>query len=207
MKKLDASILRKLKVLRAYEVATSKMAYPSGNSSRTQDTSSQRVVKRGPGRKSGSPPSNHEAFATMGDVPLYRNPDEARRERRKQMSEKIPTPSEVAKIRARVVVCRLCESCNDTGWYGDNGPGIKHNREYHECDQCTEAERNRRKDYRTLFHLVQADLDAFLSLIDELAGEAAGLTADIPEGEEGQSYNALLLRLAAFAPERGTEAK
>lgn len=29
-----------------------------------------------------------------------------------------------------------CECCKDTGYYGDNGPGIKGNREYHRCDQC-----------------------------------------------------------------------
>lgn len=29
-----------------------------------------------------------------------------------------------------------CKSCNDTGWYGDNGPGIKGNSEYMPCDQC-----------------------------------------------------------------------
>ena len=38
-----------------------------------------------------------------------------------------------------------CEACNDTGWYGDNGPGISGNREYHECDCCTPVERARRK--------------------------------------------------------------
>ena len=27
-----------------------------------------------------------------------------------------------------------CESCHDTGWYGDNGPGIKGNREYIRCE-------------------------------------------------------------------------
>ena len=29
-----------------------------------------------------------------------------------------------------------CEVCRDTGWYGDNGPGLRGNREYHPCDQC-----------------------------------------------------------------------
>ena len=29
-----------------------------------------------------------------------------------------------------------CETCRDTGYYGDNGPGIKGNGEYHRCDQC-----------------------------------------------------------------------
>ena len=27
-----------------------------------------------------------------------------------------------------------CEDCNDTGWYGDNGPGIKGNKEYGKCE-------------------------------------------------------------------------
>jgi len=27
-----------------------------------------------------------------------------------------------------------CELCNDTGWYGDNGPGIAGNREYIPCE-------------------------------------------------------------------------
>jgi len=34
-----------------------------------------------------------------------------------------------------------CPACNDTGWYGDNGPGIKGNKEYIPCDQCTAFER------------------------------------------------------------------
>ncbi len=27
-----------------------------------------------------------------------------------------------------------CETCRDTGWYGDNGPGRRGNREYVPCD-------------------------------------------------------------------------
>jgi hypothetical protein len=27
-----------------------------------------------------------------------------------------------------------CEMCNNTGWYGDNGPGIAGNREYNRCE-------------------------------------------------------------------------
>lgn len=27
-----------------------------------------------------------------------------------------------------------CEACNDTGWYGDNGPGIPGNSEFHRCE-------------------------------------------------------------------------
>ena len=30
-----------------------------------------------------------------------------------------------------------CELCQDTGWYGDNGPGIKGNREYVRCECVT----------------------------------------------------------------------
>ena len=29
-----------------------------------------------------------------------------------------------------------CECCRGTGYYGDSGPGIRGNREYHTCDQC-----------------------------------------------------------------------
>jgi hypothetical protein len=31
---------------------------------------------------------------------------------------------------------KVCEMCHDTGYYGDNGPGISRNNEYHECDHC-----------------------------------------------------------------------
>lgn len=29
-----------------------------------------------------------------------------------------------------------CEYCRGAGWYGDNGPGVRGNKEYHKCDQC-----------------------------------------------------------------------
>lgn len=29
-----------------------------------------------------------------------------------------------------------CELCNGSGWYGDNGPGIRGNREYVPCEHC-----------------------------------------------------------------------
>jgi methylphosphotriester-DNA--protein-cysteine methyltransferase len=29
-----------------------------------------------------------------------------------------------------------CELCAGSGWYGDNGPGIKGNREYVPCERC-----------------------------------------------------------------------
>ena len=29
-----------------------------------------------------------------------------------------------------------CEFCDDTGYYGDNGPGIAGNTEWHPCDEC-----------------------------------------------------------------------
>lgn len=28
----------------------------------------------------------------------------------------------------------ICEMCQGTGFYGDNGPGIKFNREWQECE-------------------------------------------------------------------------
>jgi len=32
-----------------------------------------------------------------------------------------------------------CEECRGTGWYGDNGPGVIGNREFHRCDSCEGA--------------------------------------------------------------------
>jgi len=29
-----------------------------------------------------------------------------------------------------------CELCKGTGWYGDNGPGIRGNTEYVPCEKC-----------------------------------------------------------------------
>src|SRR5574343_1477547 len=29
-----------------------------------------------------------------------------------------------------------CELCNGTGWYGDNGPGIRSNGQYVPCENC-----------------------------------------------------------------------
>lgn len=29
-----------------------------------------------------------------------------------------------------------CEHCHDTGYVGDNGPGLEGNREVQPCDQC-----------------------------------------------------------------------
>jgi len=34
----------------------------------------------------------------------------------------------------------MCEICKGTGWYGDNGPGIKGNREYLPCE-CRSVQR------------------------------------------------------------------
>jgi hypothetical protein len=31
---------------------------------------------------------------------------------------------------------KKCDTCGGTGWYGDNGPGIRGNREYQPCDVC-----------------------------------------------------------------------
>ena len=32
-----------------------------------------------------------------------------------------------------------CDQCRDTGWYGDNGPGIMGNREYIRCECRTKV--------------------------------------------------------------------
>jgi hypothetical protein len=31
-----------------------------------------------------------------------------------------------------------CDYCYDTGYYGDNGPGIAGNTEYQQCDECVQ---------------------------------------------------------------------
>jgi len=36
-----------------------------------------------------------------------------------------------------------CEDCHDTGWVGDNGPGMKGNSEYHECECGSEPKPKR----------------------------------------------------------------
>ena len=50
-----------------------------------------------------------------------------------------------------------CEECNDTGYYGDNGPGRKNNNEFQPCDCCTAFERATRKARQRMPNDVQAD--------------------------------------------------
>jgi len=37
-------------------------------------------------------------------------------------------------ILEKIIKKYKCDQCHDTGWYGDNGPGIKGNREYCPCE-------------------------------------------------------------------------
>lgn len=48
------------------------------------------------------------------------------------MSDRLPTGQQTARISDD----ERCEICHDTGYYGDNGPGIRGNSEYCPCDQC-----------------------------------------------------------------------
>lgn len=41
---------------------------------------------------------------------------------------------------------RTCEDCKGTGWYGDNGPGIKGNEEYNKCE-CAVGVSNKADEY------------------------------------------------------------
>ncbi len=54
-------------------------------------------------------------------------------------AEATPKPGSVAD-QCRIIMDNIeatpCEYCHGTGYYGDNGPGIEGNGEYHECDQC-----------------------------------------------------------------------
>lgn len=47
-----------------------------------------------------------------------------------------PTPAEIIGNYLRRKAYK-CDDCHDTGWYGDNGPGIRGNREYAPCE-CRE---------------------------------------------------------------------
>ena len=62
---------------------------------------------------------------------------------------------------------KACEMCKDTGYYGDNGPGISRNNEYHECDYCEkgkalshDAERRERAEKTACRNLPTAFLEA-----------------------------------------------
>jgi hypothetical protein len=47
----------------------------------------------------------------------------------------------------------MCEICNDTGWYGDKGPGRIGNKEYMQCDCRLQKKENCfEKAYDTYFH-------------------------------------------------------
>jgi len=43
-------------------------------------------------------------------------------------------PDELTDETVPIITKLKCELCNDTGYYGDNGPGIKGNREYIRCE-------------------------------------------------------------------------
>ena len=55
---------------------------------------------------------------------------DARRDRLNSRGLDLSTPSKESERGER------CEYCNDSGYYGDNGPGLLGNTEAHECDQC-----------------------------------------------------------------------
>jgi len=56
-------------------------------------------------------------------------------------------------------VNKMCELCKNTGWYGDNGPGIKGNREYIPCECRSiwrEAMDNATRDLLWLIYVIRA---------------------------------------------------
>ena len=72
-----------------------------------------------------------------------------------------------------------CEDCMDTGWCGDNGPGIRGNREYHPC-HCRPELPSKEATIKKL----KAKLAKISSLALDLPGgidENADLENDSPE--------------------------
>ena len=59
-----------------------------------------------------------------------------------------------------VMMNKNCELCNGSGWYGDNGPGRRGNREYVPCEECNpniiESIRSKNKE-RRVSHECQRD--------------------------------------------------
>ena len=51
----------------------------------------------------------------------------------------VAQPLSLALAREEKMKQYKCELCYDTGWYGDNGPGIKGNKEYQRCECMTET--------------------------------------------------------------------
>lgn len=70
-----------------------------------------------------------------------------------------------------------CETCYDTGYYGDNGPGIKGNKEYQPCDVCKPPRKNQLiTDTERLDFLIQ-----FFRIED--AGEQLGFFHAVPRAQ------------------------
>jgi len=80
-----------------------------------------------------------------------------------------------------------CESCNDTGWCGDNGPGIRGNREYYPCEDCTAVERAQRtrmgevgsrQSKTTVVHGGRPEIQQYLNDLRAKRGTSTPLLAD-----------------------------
>ena len=58
------------------------------------------------------------------------------------------------------MVNKDCELCNGSGWYGDNGPGIRGNREYVPCEYCNPKADG---DYAVLGDLTREKTDELIN--------------------------------------------
>ncbi len=48
----------------------------------------------------------------------------------------MPCEHSIRVTNLEIRLAAMCEYCHDTGWYGDNGPGTRGNRECMPCDMC-----------------------------------------------------------------------
>jgi hypothetical protein len=58
------------------------------------------------------------------------------------------------------MVNKDCELCKGSGWYGDNGPGIRGNREYVPCEYCNPKADG---DYAVLGDLTREKTDELIN--------------------------------------------
>jgi hypothetical protein len=127
-----------------------------------------------------------------------------------------------------------CEQCKDTGFYGDNGAGVRGNREYAVCECRTKptpapatsaaGEWTPQKvkamldswgrftdlpmsEYERIANEHNADLNATLENIWELAAKAQAMR-DVPNEHERRLYEAIeAARSRAAVKERGEDTK
>ena len=82
-----------------------------------------------------------------------------------------------------------CEECRDTGYYGDNGPGIKGNTEYSECEchQSLKTDDEKWRDHFIYPITLEMKKRGISELNIKMTENGKAQFELIPENAEGQS--------------------